>query len=283
MADVPTPEILLEELLALCERGIGVANPAAQPNLFGLKCVRARVAQQDRGGERNQSSSEAVVRLSLRDVLHEQAKYLESDLKGDAHDGARAFLGTLPGSGRTSAQRLDRGGKELGGVSRRTAYRRRQALMAELADLIYRRELAVMGGSDPLPNRGGRTLYEGDASRFIADLAIADGSEVEVGEEVVKGWRLQNVGNVPWTRRLLERQGPHDDAGRLRSERHAEVPETQAGETCDVYLTVIAPDRPGAFEARWKMVDADSGAHCFPDYEPVYMSVDAVLHKGHRS
>lgn len=56
-------------------------------------------------------------------------------------------------------------------------------------------------------NQEGRPQYPlpGDASTFVADVTIPDGTVMPPGFLFEKVWRIQNSGTVPWVRRWLAR------------------------------------------------------------------------------
>lgn len=114
-----------------------------------------------------------------------------------------------------------------------------------------------------------------DRSIFIRDVTIPDGSVLEVNQQVTKSWELQNGGLVPWSNRFLQRQGPHEAKGRLRSPVRVPIPTTLPGESCIISVDLVAPAAPGSCYAEWKMVD-EHGAFCFPGPTSVYVSVDVV-------
>lgn len=113
----------------------------------------------------------------------------------------------------------------------------------------------------------------GDRSRFVRDVDVPDGSIVRVRQQFTKRWEILNAGTVPWVGRYLERQGPAEATGRLRSPERTPIPETPPGQTCTIAVDLIAPDTPGSCYAEWKMVD-ERGRFCLPRQLPVRVSVD---------
>jgi hypothetical protein len=78
---------------------------------------------------------------------------------------------------------------------------------------------------------------------------------------------------VPWVGRYLERQGPAEAPGRLRSAERTSIPDTLPGRTCIIEVELVAPSTPGSCYAEWKMID-DRGQFYLPGQLPVYVSVD---------
>lgn len=118
------------------------------------------------------------------------------------------------------------------------------------------------GTSGP-PEQDG-PVYEGDATRFITDVTIPDGTVVRPGTQFVKVWEIQNTGSVRWHDRYLQRDdlplGPND----CRTPRRIPVGNTSPGERVKIAVDVTAPSTaPTDCMVRWKMVD-ESGRQLFP-------------------
>jgi hypothetical protein len=113
----------------------------------------------------------------------------------------------------------------------------------------------------------------GDASRFIRDVNLPDGTAVAVNQRLVKQWEIKNVGTVAWRNRFLKRLGPADALGRLRSAELTPIPDTDPGQLCLLTVELVAPPTPGSCRAEWKMVDA-TGATLLPNQTVVYVSID---------
>ncbi|MQA77362.1 MAG: hypothetical protein GEV10_02585 [Streptosporangiales bacterium] len=113
----------------------------------------------------------------------------------------------------------------------------------------------------------------GDASRFIRDVTIPDGTIVKPGRKFQKVWEIQNAGKVAWRDRYLQRLdeslGPTD----CRTPRRIPIGNTYPRERVKISVTVTAPSTaPADCMVRWKMVDR-SGRQLFPSSRPVYFLV----------
>ena len=117
--------------------------------------------------------------------------------------------------------------------------------------------------------------HEGDKSQFVRDLTIPDGNRVKVGQKFQKVWEIQNIGSVTWENRFLQRQGPRDGPGRLKSPDRIRIPYTPAGECTKISVNLVAPELPGSCYAEWKMVD-ENGRILLSNQKPVYVSVDVI-------
>ena len=117
--------------------------------------------------------------------------------------------------------------------------------------------------------------HEGDKSQFVRDLTIPDGTRVKVGQKFRKVWEIQNIGFVTWENRFLQRQGPRDGPGRLKSPDRIRIPFTLPGECAKIAVNLVAPELPGSCYAEWKMVD-ENGRILLPSQKPVYVSVDVI-------
>jgi hypothetical protein len=114
-------------------------------------------------------------------------------------------------------------------------------------------------------------LIPGDASRFVGDVTIPDGTRVKVKSHFVKVWAIANVGSVGWHHRYLARAQPATDDGCQVPER-VEIGDTLPGEQVMISVPVVAPSRPGKCWVSWKMVD-EHGRPYFPTRRPVYFLV----------
>ena len=114
-----------------------------------------------------------------------------------------------------------------------------------------------------------------DRSTFVADTTVPDGTRVLVNSQFSKTWEIRNVGSVIWDDRYLQRQGPIEGPGRLKSTLRTRIPVTEPGQSCCVTIRLTAPSLPGSCYAEWKMVDK-KGQILLPNQKPVYISVDVV-------
>lgn len=103
----------------------------------------------------------------------------------------------------------------------------------------------------------------GDASTFVADITIPDGTVMRPYQEFDKIWRIQNSGTVPWVGRWLARRGSPTGHGVPTSPRRVRIPDTMPGKEVDITVPMKAQPLAGASQAHWKMVDHD-GWEYFP-------------------
>lgn len=122
-----------------------------------------------------------------------------------------------------------------------------------------------LAGSPPVPP------IDGDATEFVADVTIPDGSAVAAGSQFVKTWEIRNSGSVAWTDRYLQRMEGGDGEA-CRTLERVPVPPTPPGAPVRVSVTVEAPTRPATCTVHWKMVDADGRAY-FPTSRPLFFEV----------
>ena len=116
----------------------------------------------------------------------------------------------------------------------------------------------------------------GDASEFVDDVTIPDGTVVALGQHFVKTWRIRNTGTVPWIGRYLTRVGPPAAHGLPRSPVSVPIQDTAPGETVDISVPMRAPLVPGTAQIMWKMTD-DAGREYFPDRYPNGLIVTVVM------
>jgi transcriptional regulator with XRE-family HTH domain len=107
----------------------------------------------------------------------------------------------------------------------------------------------------------------GDASTFVADVTVPDGTIMPPYFKFEKIWRIRNSGTVPWNGRWLARRGAPAGHGIPHSQHRVPIPETPCGEEVDIAVQVMSQPLAGASQAHWKMVDVN-GWECFPDRYP---------------
>ncbi|MGK4592823.1 NBR1-Ig-like domain-containing protein [Amycolatopsis sp. w19] len=151
--------------------------------------------------------------------------------------------------------------------SRRTAFVLAGAVALVLvAALVF--VFAVPFGSEP-------AAPAGDASEFVADVTVPDGSEVAAGSVFVKTWEFRNAGTVGWVGRYLVRAGSFGNPGECATPERVPVPQTAPGEHVRVSVEVRAPDRPGHCQVYWKMAD-EQGHILLPNTRAVFFSVRVI-------
>ncbi len=114
------------------------------------------------------------------------------------------------------------------------------------------------------PDRRPGYPIPGDASTFITDITIPDGTIMAPYQEFEKTWRIRNSGTVPWMGRWLARRGSPTGHGVPTSPRRVPIPDTMPGEEVDITVPVKAQPLSGASQAHFKMVDG-AGWEYFPD------------------
>lgn len=130
-------------------------------------------------------------------------------------------------------------------------------------------------GTAPAPSaESSDALTPGDASRFVGDVTIPDGTQVKVNAHFVKVWALANVGSVGWHHRFLAPMEPTDDDG-CRVPNRVAIGDTLPGEQVMISVPVTAPSRPGRCWVGFKMVDEQGRAY-FPSSRPVYFLVNVT-------
>lgn len=140
-----------------------------------------------------------------------------------------------------------------------------ELVLAEQKTDRLRRRGVLGAGAQRRRQREPPAAHPGDASEFVADLGFpADGQHLPPDTEVVKRWRLRNVGTVPWVGRWLERDGACAGPAVVQSPRRVRINDTLPGETVDIEARLRTPPLPGSTIAYWRMVDSADNP-CFPD------------------
>jgi transcriptional regulator with XRE-family HTH domain len=104
----------------------------------------------------------------------------------------------------------------------------------------------------------------GDASEFVTDITIPDGTIMAPYQAFEKTWRIRNSGTVAWVGRWLARRGAPTGHGVPTSPYRVRIADTQPSEEVDITVPVRAQPLAGTSQAHWKMVD-DDGWEYFPD------------------
>jgi len=129
------------------------------------------------------------------------------------------------------------------------------------------------------PGEPPRYPLPGDRSEFVDDVTIPDGTVMPPDFIFEKVWRLRNAGTVPWTRRLLARDGAASGHGIPHSPSRVSIPDTAPGELVDIAVPLRAHPIPGTAQVRWKMVDED-GYEFFPDRYRYGILLTIVVREG---
>ncbi|GAB1695095.1 NBR1-Ig-like domain-containing protein [Krasilnikovia sp. M28-CT-15] len=129
--------------------------------------------------------------------------------------------------------------------------------------------------SSPASGDPSAPLIPGDASRFVADVTVPDGSHYRVNEEFTKVWSIANTGTVGWHGRYLVPKDPprNGDGTECRYPHRVPIGDTLPGEQVHISVRVVAARKPGVCWVGWKMVDAQ-GRMFFPSRRPVFFLVN---------
>ncbi|MEV8505844.1 NBR1-Ig-like domain-containing protein [Actinoplanes sp. NPDC051475] len=115
----------------------------------------------------------------------------------------------------------------------------------------------------------------GDASMFVADVTIPDGTVVKTDSTFVKVWALANTGSVAWHGRWLVPEHPSGPDDSCQVPERAAIGDTLPGEQVMISVRVTTTNRPGQCWVSWKMVD-ERGQLYFPSHRPVVFLVNVA-------
>lgn len=179
------------------------------------------------------------------------------------------------------------------GLSRQTLHAATRAGHQRLPDLETIIRIALDLGEHPvhlihlvldgyqLPPRSlRRHAAREDASAFVTDVTMPDGTVVATGSRFTKTWALQNVGALTWEGRSLRcmddtaappAPGPNPakapGQAQLRLQpvvRSIPIPTTSPGDVVHLSVDFIAPAMPCTCVSYWKSFLPD-GRPCFPE------------------
>lgn len=92
-----------------------------------------------------------------------------------------------------------------------------------------------------------------DNVAFVADVTVPDGTVVTPGQRVDKVWRLRNSGNCRWGAGY---SAVFVSGSQMSGASVVPLPETAAGATVDVVVTLTAPGTPGTYTGYWQLRNA---------------------------
>jgi len=121
-----------------------------------------------------------------------------------------------------------------------------------------------------------------DRVRFIKDVTIPDGEDLQPGEEFTKTWRLENAGTCSWTAgySLVFDRG---DALSGPTGIPVSVETVEPGDTVDVSVDLVAPAETGTYQGFWKLRNAQGGRFGIgADSKAFWVKIDVVEGSGVR-
>ena len=87
-----------------------------------------------------------------------------------------------------------------------------------------------------------------EASFFISDSSINDGTQLSAGQEFVKTWKIKNSGHCPWKKSSKLVFGYGNKMAGTPAELSTDVP---PGNEIEISITMKAPDLPGNYSGFW--------------------------------
>jgi len=97
------------------------------------------------------------------------------------------------------------------------------------------------------------TVQKCEDSVFVSDVTIPDGTQMAVNQHFTKTWRVQNTGTCTWiTTFYLGYSYGEQMGGQTRVPFTAAVP---AGQTVDVSVSLIVPNKTGKLTGVWSIFD----------------------------
>jgi len=91
-------------------------------------------------------------------------------------------------------------------------------------------------------------------ARFVSDVTVEDGTNVNPGQALVKIWKMRNESTVAWPEntRLAFVGGD-----KLATVEAVAVPAVEPGTEVDVAVDMVAPIKPGRYVGYWRLVAPD--------------------------
>lgn len=91
-----------------------------------------------------------------------------------------------------------------------------------------------------------------DDARFVSDVSIPDGTEMDPGETFTKTWRIENAGTCEWTEDYSVNFLSGD---KLEGESTQISGTVEPGETYDVSIDMKAPFEAGTYTGTWTIMN----------------------------
>jgi hypothetical protein len=92
-----------------------------------------------------------------------------------------------------------------------------------------------------------------DNAAFVADVTVPDGMVVAPGQRIDKVWRLRNTGNCRWGAGY---SAVFVSGNQMSGASVVAIPETPAGATVDIAVTLVAPGTSGTHTGYWQLRNA---------------------------
>jgi len=118
--------------------------------------------------------------------------------------------------------------------------------------------LALAGATQPAvqptaPASAG--ISANDRAEFVSDVTVPDGTIFAPNEPFVKTWRVKNIGTTTWT---SDYALIFIDGDQFSADTTVPLPAAVApGETADLSVEMIAPEKAGIFQGFWKLSNAN--------------------------
>jgi len=134
----------------------------------------------------------------------------------------------------------------------------------------------VMAASLPDREAAFQKIHDAEAeataltAKFLADVTLEDGTEVEAGATVVKTWRLEATGDGwPAGAKLIHANGHNFGV-------EAELAVAPTKGEVEIAVKLSVPTKAGRYVGSWKLVDAEGAAIKAEDGNPMHLWLDVT-------
>jgi len=113
-------------------------------------------------------------------------------------------------------------------------------------------------------------------ARFVTDVSIEDGTNINPEQSFVKIWKMRNEGSTAWPEgtRLIYVGGD-----KLSNVEYITVPGIDANSEVDLAVDMVAPSKPGRYVSYWRLVTPDGGRFGQRVWVDVIVAVEEVIPK----
>jgi hypothetical protein len=123
--------------------------------------------------------------------------------------------------------------------------------MIKVAAVVFLALLIPVTASAQSPESAGSGTR--NASTFVSDVTIPDGTVMSPGQSFTKTWKIRNSGSASWSGYNLG----FVDGAQMGAPSSVSVPMTPPGATVDISVPMTAPKDAGSHLGNWQMRTAD--------------------------
>jgi len=107
---------------------------------------------------------------------------------------------------------------------------------------------------EPAPGTPGTPQTPRYFARFVSDVTVEDGTNVNPGQSLVKIWKMRNESTVAWPENTRLAFVGGDKLAMIEA---VAVPAIEPGTEVDIAVDMVAPTKPGRYVGYWRLASPD--------------------------